>query len=41
MEYFNELLEINRIITNDDNNVRLDNLEEVYKHLKDLYKEFD
>ncbi len=33
MEYFNELLEINRIITNDDNNVRLDNLEEVYKLL--------
>lgn len=33
MNYFNELLEINKIITNDDNNVRLDNLEEVYQLL--------
>ena len=33
MDYFNELLEINRIITNDDNNVRIENLEEVYQLL--------
>lgn len=33
MDYFNELLEINRIITNDDNNVRLENLEGVYQLL--------
>lgn len=33
MNYFNELLEINKIITNDDNNVRIENLEEVYQLL--------
>ncbi len=33
MDYFNELLEINRIITNDDNNVRIENLEGVYQLL--------
>lgn len=33
MDYFNELFEINRIITNDDNNVRIENLEEVYQLL--------
>lgn len=38
MNYFNELLEINRIITNDDNNVRIENLEEVYKLLDTFNK---
>lgn len=33
MNYFNELLEINKIITNDDINVRIENLEEVYQLL--------
>ena len=33
MNYFNELLEINKIITNDDDNVRLENLEGVYQLL--------
>ncbi len=33
MNYFNELLEINKIITNDDNNVRLETLEGVYQLL--------
>ena len=38
MDYFNELFEINRIITNDDNNVRIENLEEVYQLLDTFNK---
>ena len=42
MNYFNELLEINKIITNDDDNVRLENLEEVNKLLDTFYsRDFD